>query len=405
MGSLVSLTVGGIEIDWGKNFGFINHAKLFQPADRKILSTDDEDGVSYERFGYSRKLKDVVPRLELYGYSLGSLKRIYQQHEESYPDYYAPLEIPFESFAAAVKNITISKRKTVVEEHGYDLGRYAEKLIYTMPEYADLASTIGKSSRQVMEFFENLAPYIQLRLLAENPENADLDVEWHTSDIIEGGYTSDEDLFKEWSDSPSFLIITEGSSDTFIIREAIAKLRPDIKDFFKYIDMTEHYPFSGTGNLYNFYKGLARIGIENRCLVIFDNDTEGIEKNSLCEKIKAPNTLSSTTLPRLECFEKFKTLGPNGEFLADINGRGVSIECFLDLTYKSRTEPKVRWTNFKENMDSYQGSLEGKEFYIAQFKKALTKSPAYDFNKLTALIDHIYDCCINMVDRTSNLYE
>lgn len=400
MGSIVSLTVGGIEIDWGKNFGFINHAKLFQPTDRRLLSTDDEDGISYERYGYSRKLRDVVPRLELYGYSLGSLERIYQQHEEIYPDYYAPLELPFETFAKIVRNIVISKQKTLTEDHGYDLGKYAKKLIYTIPEYAELAETLGKSRHEVMEFFENLAPYIQLRLLAENPENLDLDVEWHTSDIIGGGYTSDEDLFKEWNDSPSFLIITEGSSDTFIIQEAISKLRPDIKDFFKYIDMTEHYPFSGTGNLYNFYKGLARIGIENRCLVIFDNDTEGVEKHELCKLIKAPGTLSSTTLPHLKCFENFQTLGPNGEFATDINGRGVSIECFLDLTYKSSIEPKVRWTNFKENMNSYQGSLEKKDFYITQFKKALRKSPPYDFTKLSALIDHIYDCCINMVDRT-----
>ena len=45
-----------------------------------------------------------------------------------------------------------------------------------------------------------------------------------------------------------------------------------LRDFFDFVDMTENYPFTGAGNLYRFCQGLARIRIQNRILVVLDND-------------------------------------------------------------------------------------------------------------------------------------
>ena len=33
MGSMISLAVGRLEIDWGKNNGFVDHSALFQAGD------------------------------------------------------------------------------------------------------------------------------------------------------------------------------------------------------------------------------------------------------------------------------------------------------------------------------------------------------------------------------------
>jgi hypothetical protein len=33
MGSMIYLSVGRLEIDWGKNFGFTDHSALFQSSD------------------------------------------------------------------------------------------------------------------------------------------------------------------------------------------------------------------------------------------------------------------------------------------------------------------------------------------------------------------------------------
>lgn len=396
MGSLISLTLGGLEIDWGKNNGFINHAKLFLRTDRKIVESYSYEGNQYEKFGFSRRLIDVLPRLELNGYSMGRVEEIYKSHQKDYPDYLPSIDLEFSDFAAIIKNITITERTKTEEDGDYDLGEYASKAVFSLPEFSEFANLINVNNHSVMSFFENLDPYIQLRLLAENPKNFYLDLNWHTQDVVEGGWTTEDELFGEWQDTREFLIITEGSSDTFIIKEAINYLRPDIQDFFKYIDMTEHYPFSGTGNLFNFYQGLARIGIKNNCLVIFDNDSEGVEKFDKIQGIPTPSSLHAMILPILEEFTQFKTIGPDGPGSSDINGKAVSIECFLDLTYKNCLLPTVRWTNYKKNQDSYQGALESKEHYISQFKKGLSDPRNYNFEKLNVLIDHIYKQCISM---------
>jgi hypothetical protein len=342
-------------------------------------------------------LRDVIPRLELYGYNAKTIKRIWSEHVSYYPEYYPNFELPFEQFVEVIKNITIAPRPGIDEGYDYDLGEFAQEML-NLPEYAELKKAVNSNSRDLLSFFENLDPYIQLWLLSTNLENHNLYLEWHTDSIIKGGWTTDEELFKTWSNDRSFLIITEGSSDTFIIQEAIALLRPDIKDFFTYIDMAEHYPFTGTGNLFNFYKGLAKIEIKNKCLVVFDNDTEGVEKHRKCQGISSPPSLASMTLPTLQDFENADTIGPNGVFKSDINGSAVSIECFLDLSYKANKPAIVRWSSFNKEMDRYQGALEDKDFYIAQFKKVLKSQNGYDFSKLHVLISSICERCIAIAD-------
>ena len=37
MGSMISLAVGRLEIEWGKNNGFADHSALFQPSDLTLV--------------------------------------------------------------------------------------------------------------------------------------------------------------------------------------------------------------------------------------------------------------------------------------------------------------------------------------------------------------------------------
>jgi hypothetical protein len=71
MGSIISLSVGRIDIDYGKNEYFQNHAHLFQPGDRSINEYDyvNDDGTPHIEVqeALRRPLSRVVPRLELLG--------------------------------------------------------------------------------------------------------------------------------------------------------------------------------------------------------------------------------------------------------------------------------------------------------------------------------------------------
>ena len=117
--------------------------------------------------------------------------------------------------------------------------------------------------------------------------------------------------------------------------------------FFNFIDMQDNYPFTGTGNLYNFCCGLMKIGVLNQIIVIFDNDTAGNEKYEKLLQLPQMRNMLVTKLPYVSEFESVETIGPQGTSIENINGSAVAIECFLDFsTY--HISPTIRWTNYVE---------------------------------------------------------
>ena len=153
--------------------------------------------------------------------------------------------------------------------------------------------------------------------------------------------------------------------------------------------MQENYPFTGTGNLYNFASGLTKIKIQNKTIIIFDNDEAGLFSYKKCkEKLDTLPNLKFYHLPNLAEFKNFLTVGPTGDAYQDINGKAVSIECFLDLSFGTDKIPKVRWTIYNEKSDQYQGALISKDEYTRIFKKSLLDK-GYNKEKLTFLINNL----------------
>jgi hypothetical protein len=95
--------------------------------------------------------------------------------------------------------------------------------------------------------------------------------------------------------------------------------------------MEEGYPFSGTGNVFRFVQGLISIAVQNKILVLFDNDAEGLANYRRCSALNVPDNMRILSLPDLPAFKAFPTVGPDGEGVSDINGRAAAIECYLDL--------------------------------------------------------------------------
>ena len=279
----------------------------------------------------------------------------------------------------------------VNEEWGnYDPGEFTSKYLFKHPEFNkefDLSSLVDKDIGLV---FENMDPYITLRILAENPANDDYSVQWGYSDVVDGGWADKDDLIEPLSDADKILIVTEGSSDSFIISRALELLCPDIVDFFYFVDMEEHYPFTGTGNLYRFCQGLASIRIQNNVLIVYDNDVAGINKYTQTKTLSLPSNMRIARLPDNDSFNSIETLGPNGTTSENINGSAVAIECFLDLNYRVNSAPTIRWTSYDSNLGKYQGELVNKDAYVREFKKIRPTECDYNFDKLNSLVDHLY---------------
>ncbi len=414
MGSYITLGIQKMEIDWGKNNNYRNHSKIFQEKDfdKDIpyyyvdIETDTE--ITEYKKGAQKSLSEIKERLELLGYNLKNIKKKYYEFRKEY-QYYETCEkinITFDEYFLFIKSIDIDKVNNVASaiesfENGYDLGEYFNRCLLEDEEFTFKINQIMKKFKSKNQygdiggFIENIDPYITLRILAENPQNLDSFVEWRYEDIIENGWEKRERVITKLEESDKILIVTEGNTDSFVIKKTLDELYPSISDFFEFIDMEKNYPFTGVGSLANFCLGLSKIHIQNQIIVIFDNDSAGNESfNKVMEIKERPNNLVLCKLPKSKLFNKFDTIGPSGKKKANINGKAVAIECFLDFS-SINSSPIVRWQCYKDKIKQYQGALENKELYISKFKTANLKDGSYNCDKLKILIEHIVNSWVN----------
>lgn len=390
MGTMITLGVGKLEINWGKNEVFDNFRDLFQPEDWKDINYYYADNIVEVKKGYSRSLSLVKPRLDLLGYTLKDIRVIYDDmyHECcGYAGEYSEDILTFEEYFNLFSKIDLSKVSTLTEYDDWDFGEFAAKCVFEDEEMQRLLQRFA--NERSSEFYANLPCRLLVRVLCENPTATDLPLQWCILDHVESGWSTEADLAPHLEEKDRILIVTEGKSDTFILQTAINTLFPAVSDFFYFIDMRENYPFTGTGNLCNFASGLTKIRIQNKTIIIFDNDNAGISSYKKCkDKLETIPNLKFYHLPDLPEFQNFLTVGSSGSGFQDINGKAVSIECFLDLDYNSKRTPQVRWTVYNDKSRQYQGALIAKDEYTRVFKQSFLDE-SYNKDKLIFLINDI----------------
>lgn len=384
MGSMIHLAVGRLELEWGKNNGFVDHSMLFQ-GETDVSDVpyyyakgeNQDDGIDVVlKEGLSRPLELVVERLKLLGHTESAAKAEYEDLSEL--NGFSLTDYPFELLKAALQDVDVMSMSANYGDGGEDLGKFFRR---------EIAPRIGLDAAdyEFAQGMENLSSWSILLLLAANPKAHDLPVMWSYQDIEMGGWAPRSTFVRELDQHNKFLIVTEGSSDARIIRHALRLLNPNIADFFRFVDMEEGYPFSGTGNLFRFVRGLVSIAVTNNILVVLDNDAAGVAVLERFANLGLPSNIRVLKLPELEEFKSFPTVGPTGTANTDINGKAAAIECYLELD----SVAKVRWGGFNDEADVYQGALIGKERVARKFLSQRRKLDNYDYSKLERILGEL----------------
>ena len=380
MGSIITLGIEQLDIDWAKNCLGRNHSGLFLPEDLKEATYYYAENHREKRPAYVRKLRSIKKRLELLGYSLNECRKKYSELT-AHSEFEQRPPFKFEALAKGLSSVEVLRFGTVDDPLSSDLWR----CVVADPDDFEFGRDMSGFDYESERFFCTLDPYIVLRLLAENPTNLDLEVAWRFSDLAQGGWVDESYLYEALPASKRFLLVTEGSSDTNILKRSLEIVEPEAADFFEFVDMAENYPFTGTGNVVRFCEGLTKINIQNRVLVVLDNDTAGCSAARRLAKRNLPKQIRVMLLPKLEKCRQIRTLGPSGESFEDVNGRATSIEAFLDFNYGGLPLPTVRWTSYDKEQDAYQGELIAKEDYVRAFFAGAGKS-GYDMS----LLEHVW---------------
>ena len=430
MGTEITLDVGGLSLDYSKNSRGFDHGALFQEADRKRLHSEQ---INYDYFNnsqdselvememsFSKSLANVLPRLELLGYGLDRIEDEYNRtadlcRDEEYflddnldcsPDFMSFTEFSEFILAHPISALDDTFISSVNEDSDrLVMGRFSDEKVKQRIPYYPRGSFSSYSEKSYFgDLIGILHPYSLLRLLAENHENRNAQLVWQYGPLVSAGWADNSEFEPNARRTQTFLIATEGSSDAHILKHAFSLLRPKIADFFRFIDMSEGYPFTGAGNLVRFASGLAKIDVHNQIVFLLDNDTEGLDASHRINELSLPPNMRASLLPDHEKLSSVPARGPDGVKLADINGRAAAIECYLDLEAPGLPSPEIIWTNYKKQQETYHGALQKKEAYTKNFLKQTSTSVStgkYDVSKLSAVLDKIYSTCCSIASDVS----
>ena len=417
MGTSIELCLGNISLSYSKNNMGIDYGFLFQEGDFKRRKCESINYEYYEEHPeekqdfhkaeevFARTLSHVLPRLNLLGFTLETARNEYQELVREAEEIYHENELEeqkkefltFEEFCDLACRYPLADLKSdYIEYDTQDRDRIAQGRFSTD---IDLFDRIPCSENS--DFYWSEASFLSdracilsaesmLQVFALNAVNAEVEVTWEFGPIVYAGWVQREVFRAGARQKQKILIATEGTSDARIIRRTLDVLRPEVTDFFNFVDVDERHPFWGTGNLVKFAEGLLRIEVLNQVLFVFDNDAEGVNALRKLEKLNPPANIRAMLLPDLKEFREFATLGPEGVNISDINGSAAAIECYLDLRLDQYPSAQVTWSNFKKDIDAWHGVLDFKESYSKHFYEQSDeqlKSGDYDVSKLLKLID------------------
>jgi len=231
--------------------------------------------------------------------------------------------------------------------------------------------------------------FVPLRLAIEACENGQsliydvTDLVWSDyfdagTDLVQYGIDA---MAADYSTKAKTVVLTEGKTDAWILRESLTLLYPHLQDYFSFLDFESSGFGGGVGNLTNVVKAFAGSGIVNNVIALFDNDTAAAAAFRTLEAISLPANIAIVRLPPLALLSNYPTLGPSGALALDVNGIAASIELYLgeDVLRDSSGElTPVQWTGYDKTLNRYQGEVLDKCRLQDRFKAKLARPPSTD---------------------------
>lgn len=245
-------------------------------------------------------------------------------------------------------------------------------------------------------------PRILLRVLVEHFGD-DEEVLLDLSDYIDGGRAADDP--EEWppswrlDDIPP-IVITEGSFDVTVLRNAIEILRPHLVPYIRFLDYSVGNE-GGAAAAVRTLKSFAAAGIAHRIVAIFDNDSAAYEAVMNLRPNSLPAHYTVMHYPDLPLAERYPTLGPQGDALMNVNRLAGSIELYLGRDVLELSNGKltpVQWKGYMNKVGAYQGEVMNKGSLQSAFRAKVDEAASnpekikeQDWSGLELILDSLLE--------------
>lgn len=241
-----------------------------------------------------------------------------------------------------------------------------------------------------------------LRLLLEISENGEFVCD--ITDLILSEYI-DEEYIQNTQDryfnNDKIIVLTEGKSDIEILSRILKLFYPHLHSYFAFMDFENAKVEGGVGFITGIVKSFAGVGISNKIVAIYDNDTAAKVATKQLEKINLPKNLKIMYLPDIEKLNNYPTLGPAGLIAMNVNGMAGSIEMYLGHNALFDNEKQsyfpIQWKGYESGLSQYQGEIiekksVQKKFYkiLEECEKDTTKIKNFDFKDINTVLQNLF---------------
>ncbi|WP_136017867.1 hypothetical protein [Arthrobacter silvisoli] len=199
------------------------------------------------------------------------------------------------------------------------------------------------------------------------------------------------------------IVLTEGSSDSSALEQAMKVTHPHLQGFVRFMDFSQGSEGS-VSVLVKTLKTMVGAGIPNRIVAIADNDAAARREFLTLKSWPEASNVRIVHYPDLEWLRSYPTYDVEGKIInLDINGRAGSLEMYYgrDILTKDGALIPVRWTSYEEKIGTYQGVVDSKSQLTKNFQEKVRRrlsagqdAPDEDWTGMRAILDvivHAFD--------------
>lgn len=184
MGTVITLSLNGIDIDWGKNRYWNSYHWLFPPGSLTDVDYLYADGVVETKPGFETTLGEAYFRLCHLGYSHQETKAKFDADVARW-NRTADLRLSFADFRSALASVDFASLTPAdLEPYAWDFRAFVARLL----------AAWDMDEARLEDFIADLDPFLTLRVLADRVENRSLQLRWHHQDLVDSGWASLDDL-------------------------------------------------------------------------------------------------------------------------------------------------------------------------------------------------------------------
>ncbi|WP_080134676.1 HEPN/Toprim-associated domain-containing protein [Bradyrhizobium sacchari] len=221
---------------------------------------EEQSELAAHEAAFVRPLKRVLPRLQLLGYTLEHARAEYEslvdstmETTDNAPPEEAELAsiLTFEEFCSLACRYPISSLSSeyiefdTPEREQLAQGRLANDDDIDRVPWAGNSDLYWSEASYFSSKLCVLSAPAMLQVFGLSPANAEADVIWQFGPLVNAGWAARESFQSGARRAQSILVATEGASDARIVSRALEILRPDVADFFRFIDVEERHHFWG----------------------------------------------------------------------------------------------------------------------------------------------------------------